>query len=534
MLRSIRWRLVASYALLTVLTAGVVGVLSLEIVRRYVQRQEVNDLRANAQTVAQQAYPLLLAGAPDYELKQLVQTASFLGNVRVRLLSAQGGALVDSGLPNESNDLLWITPPRGQVTGMGNRADWPNLMLLASRSPLLLPEFEFSRMENLPPGISFTFIRRSYSPWGSRFEFKKNPGGGNLVANEAPPRSLNVVKEPIGDPAKPLGYVEMSAAPDFGTEALATTRRALIFAGAGAVFLAAIVGLLISQRLTSPLRSLTETAGKMSAGDLSGRVPIKSRDEIGELAATFNQMAERLEASFQQVASERDALRRFIADASHELRTPIAALKNFNALLLGPAAGDPEAQSEFLNESQAQINRLEWITNNLLDLSRMEAGLIELDYGHHAVGEIIQAVLPPFEALAAEKRITLSTSLPPNPVHLNCDRSRTEIALSNLLDNAIKFTHPGGEVEIGAVDTGQVVQVWVRDNGVGIHPEDMPHIFNRFYRGRNKISSGSGLGLSIVKSAVEAQGGRVYSQSAPGEGSKFVLEWPSAWRETNE
>ena len=107
------------------------------------------------------------------------------------------------------------------------------------------------------------------------------------------------------------------------------------------------MGLLISQRLTSPLRRLTEAAGKMSAGDLSGRVAAKSRDEIGELADTFNQMAERLEASFREVASERDALRRFIADASHKLRTPVAALKNFNALLLGPAANDPEVQSEF-------------------------------------------------------------------------------------------------------------------------------------------------------------------------------------------
>lgn len=531
MFRSIRWRLVASYVLLTVLTAGVVGVISLEIVRRYVQRQEINDLRANAQTVAQQAYPLLLSAARDYELQQLAQTASFLGNVRVRILNVHGAVLVDSGLPSESNDLLWIAPSRGGVTSTGSRADWPNLMLLASRSPLLLPEFEFSRVQNLPPGISFTFVRRTYSPWGSRFQFEKIPGSGEMDANAVPPRSLNVVKEPIGDPGNPLGYVEMSAAPDLGAEALATTRRALIFAGVGAVFLAAIVGLLISQRLTSPLRRLTDAAGKMSAGDLSGRVAIKSRDEIGELADTFNQMSERLEASFRELASERDALRRFIADASHELRTPVAALKNFNALLLGPAANDSDVQSEFLNESQVQINRLEWITSNLLDLSRMQAGLIELDYGRHTIKEIIRAILPPFEAAAAEKGIALTTSLPPAPVQLVCDRARTEMALSNLLENAVKFTPSGGAVEIGVAETSTAIQIWVNDTGVGINPDDMPHIFDRFYRGKNKTASGSGLGLSIVKSVVEAQGGKVYARSTLGQGSAFILELPLASQE---
>jgi two-component system phosphate regulon sensor histidine kinase PhoR len=105
------------------------------------------------------------------------------------------------------------------------------------------------------------------------------------------------------------------------------------------------------------------------------------------------------------------------------------------------------------------------------------------------------------------------------------------MALSNLLDNAIKFTRPGGAVEIGAAQTSESVQIWVHDDGVGIHADDMPHIFDRFYRGKNKTASGSGLGLSIVKSVVEAQGGKAYARSSLGQGSKFVLEWPSSSQE---
>jgi signal transduction histidine kinase len=367
------------------------------------------------------------------------------------------------------------------------------------------------------------------------------------------------VLEPIGDPGSPDGFVELSGAPAYGAEALAATRRALSVAGAGAVLLAGLFGLWMSQRLTAPLRSLRETAGRMGAGDLSARAPLQTRDEIGELAAQFNQMAGQLEGSFKQLAAERDALRRFIADASHELRTPITALKNFNALLLGQAAGDPEARAEFLAESQVQLDRLEWITRNLLDLSRLEAGLLELDWGDHDLREILAAAAAPFQPLAAEKGISLSLDPAAEPAMQRCDRARLELALANLLDNALKFTPPGGRIELGvATGEGAARRIWVRDTGVGIHPDDLPHIFERFYRGmggsvgrpatarggktgraeewkstaevggpatEESGRRGLGLGLSIVERLVQAQGGRVSAESTPGQGSCFIIEW---------
>jgi signal transduction histidine kinase len=331
---------------------------------------------------------------------------------------------------------------------------------------------------------------------------------------------------PISAESGLLGYVEISGGPDLGASALKTTGRAFGLAAGGATLLAIVVGLLVSQGLSAPVRQLTAATDRMSSGDLSARAPVRGRDEIGHLAGQFNHMAGRLETSFAELAAERDALRRFIADASHELRTPITALKSFNDLLRGPAADDPAAHVEFLAESQVQIERLEWITGNLLDLSRLDAGLVSLDLAEHDVGEMIEAAASAFKSLAEGTGIHLSLRPSKQPLRLCCDRARIELALSNLLDNAYKFTPPGGRVQVGAVGVDEAVRLWVRDTGIGIEAEDQPHVFERFYRGRNVRAEGSGLGLAIVYSVVQAHGGRVRVESKPGRGSLFVVEVP--------
>jgi signal transduction histidine kinase len=330
-----------------------------------------------------------------------------------------------------------------------------------------------------------------------------------------------------------MGYVTVSNGPDLVSGQVRTAREAFVYAALGALLLAVAVGLVVSRGLTSPLRELTGVAGRMSGGDLSTRAPIRRKDEIGQLSAEFNRMAERLEASFGELASERDALRRFIADASHELRTPITALRSFNELMQGPASDDAPARAEFLAESGKQLDRLEWVTANLLDLSRLDAGLVELDLAPCDAGQLVVSVAQAFKALAGERGVALAIQAT-DGLEVVCDRARMEVVLSNLLDNAIKHSLAGDSVSLGVEAGEQEVEFWVRDSGPGIEPEDLPRIFDRFYRGRSSPPDGNGLGLAIVHSIVQAHGGTVLVESEPGQGALFVVKLPAGLRPSEE
>jgi signal transduction histidine kinase len=545
MFHSIRWRLVASFVSLTLITVVIVGVIGLMLVKQLTVQREIDYLRSNASAIARQALPLLQNSYQLDGLQELAQTAAFLSDTRVRILDQNERVMADSGPRSQIEELVWIAPPEQSWLNMN--ADDTNLgpvilTLPANRAWVnLWPDVEQFLAEQLPPGTEYIVVQRIVDAWGSRVQFRAGtvPESTYATASDnssqaaetgspapTPKRSTRVVSAPIGDADQILGYVELSGGLDMSEQSLDTTRRAFLLAGIGAALMAVLLGLVVSRSLAAPLASLTATAGRMSAGDLSVRAPVRTRDEIGQLAAQFNQMAERLEASFADLAAERDALRRFIADASHELRTPITALRNFNELLQGPAMHDGEARAEFLAESAVQINRLEWITQNLLNLSRLDAGLVSLDLTTQDAGEVIEAAAATFRTLARDQDATLVIDLPPQGVALRCDRPRMELALSNLLDNALKFTPAGGQVTIGARSAGNRTALWVADTGAGVDPADLPHIFERFYRGSHNSTPGSGLGLAIVQSIVQAHGGQVHVESTLGQGSRFTIDLP--------
>ncbi|HYW83455.1 MAG TPA: HAMP domain-containing sensor histidine kinase, partial [Spirochaetia bacterium] len=195
-------------------------------------------------------------------------------------------------------------------------------------------------------------------------------------------------------------------------------------------------------------------------------------------------------------------------------------------LLQGSAAEDPAARQEFLRESQTQLARLQWITSNLLDLSRLDAGIAALSLGTHSARDIVESAVAGARERARAKNISLSVDARDPSLVVPCDRNRLEMALSNLVVNAVKFTDRNGHVAVTVAAENGFARFAVQDDGPGIPAEELPLIFGRFYRGRNTAGEGAGLGLAIVQSVARAHGGTVEVQSASGAGSLFTLVIP--------
>jgi signal transduction histidine kinase len=298
-----------------------------------------------------------------------------------------------------------------------------------------------------------------------------------------------------------------------------------------ALLVAIVASMLLAQRLTNPIRRLTTASRALADGHLDSRVAISATEstEVAELAGAFNDMADGLQESIDVISQDRDRSRAFLADVSHELRTPIAALRTFNELLQGGAGNDPKTRTEFLAQSGRQIDRLEWLATNLLELSKLDSGLVALDLRPDDLRTAVENAIEQAQPVADAKGVALAMHVPDTPVHQPHDPPRIGQVLSNLVANAVRFTPSGGKVDVDLEPTDTGAQITVTDTGIGIPPDELPHVFERFYRGTASLDerdSGSGLGLAIVKSIVDMHRGRITIQTAPGTGTQVVVTLP--------
>jgi signal transduction histidine kinase len=314
---------------------------------------------------------------------------------------------------------------------------------------------------------------------------------------------------------------------------LAAVTGLFLVVGAVAFIVSVAVAAFLARRFTTPLRRLTTAAKDLELGELGSRVPTRlaatGATEISELSRQFNAMADRLEESVTIIRRDRDRSRDFLADVSHELRTPIAALRTFNELLSEGADDDPETRAEFLESSRQQLERLDWLAQNLLDLSKLDSGLVLPDFRPDDLRAAVESAVEQAQATARKRGIELSVSLPPRPVRIRHDPQRIGQVVNNLVGNSLKFTPRGGSVVVELRPIPDGARIEVRDSGIGIDASEMPRIFDRFYRGslaNEARGSGSGLGLAIVKSIVDLHAGRITVESRLGSGTTVVVTLP--------
>ena len=295
--------------------------------------------------------------------------------------------------------------------------------------------------------------------------------------------------------------------------------RSLLWGGLAAVVVAAGLALLLARGITQPIQRMVEATRRIAAGDYRERVAVASRDELGQLAEALNEMAVGLERV--------EGLRReLVANVAHELRTPLAGLEGY---LEGLGDGVFAPTPETLARMRAETARLRRLVEDLTELSQLESGRWRLERRPVRVAQVVEAIedalRPQFERKGVGLDVAVAEGLPPVPG----DADRLGQVLTNLLANALRFTPPGGRVTVEAWGERDAVRLAVSDTGSGIAPEDLPHVFERFYRAdraRAQATGGSGIGLAIVKHIVEAHGGTVAVRSAPGRGSRFEVRLP--------
>ena len=293
----------------------------------------------------------------------------------------------------------------------------------------------------------------------------------------------------------------------------------LLFAGGMAV----VLGYFISSAVTDRIRLLRGAAGRLAEGSLGTRVPVEGRDEVAALAASFNTMAARLQSAEQQRLD-------LIAWVGHDLQTPLASVRAILEALRDGVVTDPAGVDRYLSTAQREVESLSVLIDDLFQMAQLDAGGLPIDRDWGSLADLISDTLESFSEPARGRGVRLEGDAGPELDPVWMDTRRIGRVLNNLVANALRHTPSGGRVMVTARRMADCVEVSVQDTGEGIPPGDLPHIFERFFRGdrsRSRETGGAGLGLAIARSIVAAHGGKIEVSSSPENGSRFTFSLPS-------
>jgi two-component system phosphate regulon sensor histidine kinase PhoR len=312
--------------------------------------------------------------------------------------------------------------------------------------------------------------------------------------------------------------------------------RGKILVSTALAFLPAIaIAALFSRWISGRFATIMSHAGELARGNFHARLT-PGRSEFGQLGHTLNELSENLQKTVEQLQREHAELERvervrkdFVINVSHELRTPLASIQGYTETLIDGALNDPTHNMRFLRIIRHNAERLARITEDLLTLSRIEQRRQKFEFEPHSVNGLLHEAIESIRPIAQKNDLRLELEEAPEDAEAWCDSEAVSQILSNLLDNAIKYTPAGGRITVGAHPAGEYMEIFVRDTGIGIPPEELPRLFERFYRvdkARSRELGGTGLGLSIVKHLVAAHNGSARVESHVGKGSTFFFTLP--------
>ena len=461
MIHKLQFRLFIGFVIIIIVAIGTTSIFASITLRNEVQQYE-DDIRLRTEFILERYYK---ENSSWEGIQPLVEQIGALHGQRIIITDNLNNIVGDSEneLIGQQYDLEW----RGK--------------------PILLPEMEY-----FPPMAPSEIV-----PGPGIF-----PPGGTIIAGT-------------------LYVIPVESDPFSATNLLKAINVFLITGGILAIVVATFITFILARRISQPIRALTLAANRLGKGDFSQRVDIKDKSEVGELADTFNSMADNLERS--------ETLRRHIVtDVAHELRTPVSNIRGQLEAIQDKLLKPDTKSIGSLHEETMLLSRL---IDDLQDLTLMEAGKINIIKEPEDVKAIILQTVDVMQPRARSSGLSINTDIPDGLPSCYIDQHRVSQILKNLVSNAIIHTPKHGQINISARKLDSQVEISVADTGEGISQEDLPYIFERFYRAdksRTRVTGGTGLGLTITKRLVEAHGGEIKVESEPGQGSKFYFTIPIA------
>ncbi len=341
--------------------------------------------------------------------------------------------------------------------------------------------------------------------------------------------NMKYVAVPVKEKGSILGVIRLAMPLTEVEHELRVINRVFILGGILAVILTLAIGYFISRSISLPIRKMDETARGIARGDFSKRVKIRTNDELGGLARSFNRMADELQLKIDNLGKADKIRTDFVANVSHELKTPLTSIKGFIETLEDGAIDDKENAGKFLAIIRKQAERLSNIINDLLSLTEIETGKGRIEIVEFDAKQLLDEVVWGFSHALSEKEQKLKLDYSGNDFSIKGDKDKIEQVLVNLIDNAIKYTGKKGDIRVSLFEQKDSVMLSIEDNGIGISKEHQDRIFERFYRvdkARSRESGGTGLGLSIVKHIVLLHKGYIDINSDAGRGTKVTVILP--------